>query len=253
MLVSPRILRAEALCLACHPRELTSREIARQERILDTATELLARHGMRAVTFGALALALRLAPATLRFHFVDLDDLLGEILRGHLQRLAELLGDVPAEPEATLHTRRRAAWAQATRAGLGGTTPAHTLLLRDRHGLPADLLENIEATYRNLGLLLAGPDLPEALTLLDDPAIAPARAEILIAALLAAPALRPEASPDAVPPAPLHPGRKPRRNPGAARAAPDFPAAMHAARLPAQAASRAGRLAAPDMRHARPP
>lgn len=206
MHVSARILRAEADQLACRPRYLTTREIERQENILDTATILLARHGTHAVTFRLMATALRLAPATLRFHYVDLDDLLGAILQRHLHRLADLLSAVPEAPAETLHARRRQAWHDATRGAFGALNEAHTLLLRDRHMLPPDLRDPIELTYHGLAALLVADPLPEALALIDLPAIAPSGIETLLAGL--APLAPPPRPQEPWPPPPL---RKPAR------------------------------------------
>lgn len=158
--ISPRILRAEADSLDCRPRHLTDRELEREEKILDTAEVLLARHGAYRITFANLCLALRLTRAALRFHFIDMDDLLGALLRRHLQELGEILA------AATTPAARREAWRRATTLPDGTHTNAHTLLLRDRASLPEDLRAEIETEYRRLGALLS-PEAPaEALALL---------------------------------------------------------------------------------------
>jgi AcrR family transcriptional regulator len=143
MEINARILRAQVNKVA-PPPPLTPRQQARETRILTAAEHLLARHGTENITYRLMAVALTLTTATLRWHFVDLHALLAEILRRHLKTIAEALQAIPAnQPEA-----RAAAYRAATHHQDGTPKDAHILLLRDRHLLPPDELEDIEPAYK---------------------------------------------------------------------------------------------------------
>jgi AcrR family transcriptional regulator len=143
MEITARILRAQVNKIA-PPPPLTPRQQARETRILAGAEHILARYGTENITYRLLAVALTLTTATLRWHFVDLHALLAEILRRHLKTIAEALQASPAnQPEA-----RAAAYRAATHHQDGTPKDAHILLLRDRHLLPPDELEDIEAAYQ---------------------------------------------------------------------------------------------------------
>jgi len=180
--INPRILRAEADKFDRSLRFLTERDRQRREHIVKAAQALLARHGTHAVTFGALALALRMGAGTLRRHFIDLDELLGEILSRHLLAISTALGEIPFnDPDRA--RKKREAYFTFTRTAFGGLTEAHLLYTRDRHRLPEDIAVNLEQTREGLGELLAGPNGREALVLLDTPYIPLANIEAMLAAL----------------------------------------------------------------------
>jgi AcrR family transcriptional regulator len=143
MEINARILRAQVNKVA-PPPPLTPRQQARETRILTAAEHLLAQHGTENITYRLLAVALTLTTATLRWHFVDLHALLAEILRRHLKTIAEALQAIPAnQPDA-----RIAAYRAATHHQDGTPKDAHILLLRDRHLLPPDELDDIEPAYK---------------------------------------------------------------------------------------------------------
>jgi AcrR family transcriptional regulator len=181
--INPRILRAEADKFDRQQRFPDERDRQKREHILTAAGALLARHGRHAITFGAMAAALRMAPATLRRHFIDLDALLGEILNRHLLALAAALGEVPFnDPDRA--RKKRQAYFTYTRAAFGGLTEAHLLYTRDRHLLPEDILTSLEQIREGLGQFLAGPPHARtALLLLDTPYIPLADIESMLAAL----------------------------------------------------------------------
>jgi hypothetical protein len=80
-------------------------------------------------------------------------------------------------------TRCSAAYVAFTRNAFSGSTPDHTLLIRERHTLPPDLLEPIEHLRELIGSNL-GKVCPEAtLSLLDNPFIQPPQIEATLAAL----------------------------------------------------------------------
>jgi hypothetical protein len=145
---------------------------------------------------------------------VDLDALLGEILRTYLQTLHTILGEVPFD-----HPNRqpalRAAYLKAIQRPFGGLTPFHTLLTRDRHLLPEDELATINPIIQGLGELLAGDLGPEALDLLERPWIDHPQAEALLATMrsqpasLPQPAAIPQQSPVQAAPPPAEPPARP--------------------------------------------
>lgn len=185
-MISPRILRAQAEKLACRPRHLTAKEEARQQNILDTAQTLLARNGAYRITFAALCIALRLSRATLQFHFVDMDDLLGALIRRHLDNLSAQLAAVTAPDPARQAALRRAAWRKITRLPDGSFTEAHTLLVQNLALLPEDLRQEFAPAYAALGAMLCPHDAHAALALLDAPDVTLEKAETALAALGAA-------------------------------------------------------------------
>jgi AcrR family transcriptional regulator len=182
MQTNPRTLRAEADAFDRQLRFPPERDRQQREHILTVAQALLARHGRHTISFTTLAAALRMAPATLRRHFIDLDALLGDILGRHLLALAAALGEIPFDhPDRA--RQKRAAYFTYTRGAFGGLTEAHLLYTRDRHLLPDDILTSLELTRDGLGDLLAGPNAREALLLLDTPYIPLTNIEAMLAAL----------------------------------------------------------------------
>ncbi len=201
-----RILRAKAQARDPSHFAFTARQRQRHERIIALGQYLIADEGRQNITFRSLACALRMSPAALRFHFVDMEALLGKIIRRHLLRLAAALGTYePTDPAR--QQKRRAAYLAFTRTALGGFTEAHLVLVRDRHTLPDDERNSIDLMRQGLGELLAGPgeSADEILHLLDAPFLDAPAIEARVAALRiqpqpAAPPHSPEPNP------PPHPG-----------------------------------------------
>jgi AcrR family transcriptional regulator len=180
-----RILRAKAQSRDPSHFALTERQRQRHERVVAISQYLIAEEGRHNINFRGLARALRMTPATLRFHFVDMEALLAEIIRRHLRLLAAALGTYePTDPER--HQKRRAAYLAYTRTPLGGLTEAHLILVRDRHTLPDDERTSIDMMRQGLAELLGG-DIPEETLLLLD---APFLDEAAIEARLGAPRLQ---------------------------------------------------------------
>jgi len=196
----PRILRAEIEDIPGARQRLSARERERQAVILAAGRRVLVNHGRAGIRLADLAIALGMAPATIRRYFPDLDDLLGEILRTHLLAISSAIGEAlrnapaptqaatnGANPGATAAHRQaiaRAAYLAATRTVLGGHTEAHLLLMRERHHLPPDLFAAIEGTRAALGEVLAGDHWAEALGLLDLPELSPAMIEGMLRVLV---------------------------------------------------------------------
>jgi AcrR family transcriptional regulator len=190
-----RILRAKAQSRDPSHFALTERQRQRHERVIAISQCLIAEEGRHNITFRGLARALRMTPATLRFHFVDMEALLGEILRRHLHSLAAALGTYePTDPDR--HQKRRAAYLAYTRTALGGLTEAHLILVRDSHTLPDDERISIDMMRQGLGELLGADRPEETLLLLDAPFLdAPAIEARLGAAPLQAPKPQPQMMP----------------------------------------------------------
>jgi hypothetical protein len=180
MTTSARILRAEAQDIAPALFRRTPSQLARHESILAVGQALMARHGRQHILFTRFALALNLDPSTLRRDIIDLDAMLGEILRRHLRGLANALGKVfGGDPE--FERKRRAAYLAYTRTPYGALVPAHLLLVRDRQFLPPDERIIIEQIRDGIGTALAGELGEEALSLLDTPGLDAARIEFIFA------------------------------------------------------------------------
>jgi AcrR family transcriptional regulator len=168
------------------------RETERRERILDGGQAIMAIFGRAAIKLTDFAIGMRMAPITIRRHFPDMDSLLAEILRRHLCAIVTALGQVPRDTPNRAQAHR-AAYLAATRTPLGAPTEAHLLLIRDRHLLPPDEFEPLEAQRLNIGDILAAGHAPAALALLDMPELSGAQIEAALAAIArpAAPAQQP--------------------------------------------------------------
>jgi len=181
-----RILRAHVEDLPGERRTPSARELDREDRILTTARALISRYGRANLTLGALAAAIRLAPATIRRHFPDLDSILAELIIRHLRAISCAVGDATRDIPFNHPNRgalQRAAYVAFTRNAFSGSTPDHTLLIRERHALPPDLLEPIENLRALMGGTLGKTNPETILSLLDNPFIQPPQIEAMLAAL----------------------------------------------------------------------
>jgi AcrR family transcriptional regulator len=184
-----RILKAQANDIERAPDRFNQRDRERHERILRVATPLFVANGRAALTTNGLAIALDIPASTFRRHFVDVDELLGVILTRHLAAISKALGVVPFD-SADLPKARRAAYMAYTHTDFHDLTDIHRLLVRDRHLLPPDVREGIDATIAGLALTLAGPSSHYTLqiaTLLDAPGFNADMVEAMIATLPAKP------------------------------------------------------------------
>jgi AcrR family transcriptional regulator len=141
----------------------------------------MATYGRAAIGLTAFALGMRMAPATIRRAFPDMDYLLAEILRRHLRAIVAALAEIPRDAPHR-DQARRAAYLAVTRTH-GAPTEAHLLLIRDRHLLPPDEAAPLEALRASIGDILAGPHAIAALALLDTPELTPTQIETALAAL----------------------------------------------------------------------
>jgi AcrR family transcriptional regulator len=236
-----RILRAHADALPNARRYRSAKERETEDHILQAAKPVLANNGRATTSFSGLAFAIRIPAGTLRRHFPDLDALLSELLLRHLRAIADELGRIPHNTPNS-QAARRAAYLAATRSPYGGPTEGHILLLRDRHVLPPDLAEPLEKIRQSIGDLLAYPNGPAALALLDTPGTTPATIETMFDALAPTPPPSEDPAPTLLPAAP----RPPKKNlltgtslvdsapiPFPATLAPPPPGTLHTHKAPA--------------------
>jgi AcrR family transcriptional regulator len=181
MLTPARILRAHADSMPGNRPKPSPKERDREDRILHTAEVLMARFGRSKITMTNFALALRMSRSTIRWHFVDLDCVLAEILQRHLRAISKAIGGVPPDAPDLL-AARRAAYLAATRQ-FGALTQAHRLLTRDRHMLPRDLLEPVEQMRDMIGESVGGANGAVVLSLLDGEVFQARQIEAMIAVL----------------------------------------------------------------------
>ena len=167
-----------------HPH-LTAREQDRQEQIVTAGRTLLAEFGASSFTLNAFALAMRMSPASIRRHFIDLDSLLVHILNRHLLTLSTVMGTLPRTANDK-HAARRAAYLAHTRTPLGGLTEAHLILVRDRHLLPQADRDRIETIRANLATLMAADHADSVIEWLDTPTMDLADIDAILAARAAA-------------------------------------------------------------------
>jgi len=183
MPIAPNLLRSQVEDFEHTPNYLSSKLLARRDRILTTGRHLLALHGLRNLRICDLAIALNITSAAIRTHFADLDALLIEILREHGRAINKALSGIHhADPDAV--GKRRAAYLAATRGPHGGLTEAHFLLVRDATMLSAENYTAIHQSHDQNGIILAGkldPDI--VLTLLDAPRLEPLRIQAMLATL----------------------------------------------------------------------
>jgi AcrR family transcriptional regulator len=184
MRIPARILRATCAEITGGAPRLNPRQQLRQDRILAVGEAFMAECGPHRVTIQSLAAAVEIAPATLRRHFPDLGALFGEILRNHLRRIVQAVGEIPHDAPDRAR-QQRAAYFALTRTPRGECTPAHRLLVRFRHTLPDDELVTVEALRRTLGETLGGTLGDQALSLLDMLSLQPDRIESLFASNVA--------------------------------------------------------------------
>jgi AcrR family transcriptional regulator len=176
-----RILRA--LCEELDPtmHDRTTRQECQFQRIMQCAPPLLTFYNLDRITFTALAAAMRMAPVTLRFHFVDIPALLGYLIREHLRKINAAIAAVRRESPNHFQLRR-AAYLAATRTPLGAHTDIHLLMLNNLANLPDDVRLPILAIQQQMASALAPPDQADfVFSMMDNPFISPRRLEAIIA------------------------------------------------------------------------
>jgi AcrR family transcriptional regulator len=199
--IPARILRAQVDDRFGRPPQ-SAKEIARDQRIVTEARYLLVRNGRPAFTMVNLALALRMSPATIRLAFCDLDNIVFEIIRLHLAAIETAIAALPADTQ-DLARARRAVYLGMARTESGALSEAHCLLVRERHALPADLTERLDALRGRIGAALGGAHAGMVLAVLDTPDTDPQLIEAMLAPLNIATPATPRPTPSPPPPAPV--------------------------------------------------
>jgi len=201
-----RILRTlcEELDPSMHDR--TERQERQFERIMKCAPTLLTFYNIDRITFAALATAMKMAPATLRHHFVDIPALLGHLIREHLLEINTAIAAIRRDTP-NFFQLRRAAYLAATRKPLGAHTEIHLLMLNNLANLPDDVRLPILALQDQIASAIAPPGQADfVLSMIENPYITPRRLEAIIATpeyawheTGEAPALQPEPAPGQAP------------------------------------------------------
>jgi AcrR family transcriptional regulator len=164
---------------AQHP--LTPAQQDRQDFILEAGRLAITEFGFETITLPQFSVALRLTPSQIRWHYPDLENLLGAIFRDHIKTIGKAIEESVRDPnDPALHEAARAAYFAATRTAQGSFTEAHRLFLRDRRCLPADEAKTIDLYLGMLARALGGA---EALNLLNTETHSLADIETAMAAL----------------------------------------------------------------------
>jgi AcrR family transcriptional regulator len=138
-------------------RTLTNAQQDRQKLILQTGRIAMARYGRDTITMPEFSVGLRLTPAQIRFHYPDLDNLLGAILRDHIKNIIQAIHEaVPYADDPDPYQAARAAYFGFTRGALGTFNEAHQLFLRDRNKLPEDEIESVNILFESLAYFVGG-------------------------------------------------------------------------------------------------
>jgi hypothetical protein len=176
-----RILRSLARELDPTMLDRTPREEWQFQRIMKVAPALLTFWHTDRITFSALAIAMQMAPITLRRHFVDIPALLGHLIHEHVRDIIAATAQIPHDAPNLLR-RRRAAYLEFTRKPFGAYTDIHQLMLNTLPILPDDVrLPLLDLQYQ-IAINLAPPDQAEfVLTMLENPFMTPCRLEDIIA------------------------------------------------------------------------
>jgi AcrR family transcriptional regulator len=176
-----RILRAIAEELDPTILQRNPREEIQFARIMKVAPDLLTFYNTDRITFTALAAAMKMAPPTLRHHFVDIPALLGHLIREHLRDISAAVAQVPWDAPDRPRLRR-AAYLAFTRKPLGAYTEIHLLMLNNLPSLPEDVRTPLIAVQDQISAGLAPPDQAEfVLSMLENPFMTPRRIEAIIA------------------------------------------------------------------------
>ena len=132
---------------------------------------------------------MRMAAATIRRHFPDIDSILAHLLHQHLQATSpDAFGKVPRSITPTARPPCAPPISNTTRTGFGAPTGIHALLLYERHALPPDLFDPIDKLRDGIGIMLADDRGDAALALLDTPTLTHEQIEFMLGALANPPA-----------------------------------------------------------------
>lgn len=148
-------------------RTLTDRQQDRHDLILAAGRIAMARYGRTTIAMPEFSIGLRLTPTQIRWHFPDLDNLFGAVLRDHINNIAKAINEaVPYADDPDRYPAARAAFFAATRGADGNFTELHNLFLRERYLLPEDEAGSVNNGYGMLAQFLGGEHGAYALSLL---------------------------------------------------------------------------------------
>jgi AcrR family transcriptional regulator len=182
-----RYIRAIVEQLPGGQHSLTVPQQERHTLILAAARAAMARYGRTAIVMSEFSVGLRLTPLQIRWHFPDLDNLFGAVLRDHLNGIAAAIRkEVPTANDPDPYTAARAAYFAATRDANGAFTETHALFLRERYLLPEDEALSVDAHEAMLAPCLDGEHGAAALDLLNNENLTLADIEAAMARLPAA-------------------------------------------------------------------
>jgi AcrR family transcriptional regulator len=168
MITSARHIRLAVDVLSGAHRALSNAQQDRQDFILHAGRLAMGLYGRDSITMPEFSVALRLTVAQIRWHYTDLDNLFGAILRNHVKNIVQAIHEsVPYADDPDPYRAARAAYFGFTRGALGTFNQDHQLFLRDRHLLPEDEAESINIHYGMLATKLGGEFGWKALDLLN--------------------------------------------------------------------------------------
>jgi AcrR family transcriptional regulator len=169
-------------------RPQTPAQQDRQAFILQAGRIVFTRFGFESITMRQFSLGLQFTPDQIRWHYPDLESLLGAIFRDHLRTIGEAINDAVRDShDPEVHQLARAAYFAAMRDAAGAFTEAHRFYLHERHLLPEDEARSVAIYTEMLGRALGGDYLgAEALALLNRDAVTLAEVEDTMAGLAAA-------------------------------------------------------------------
>jgi AcrR family transcriptional regulator len=208
--VPARLLRACILEAGIEIPGLTKGDLEKRPRIIAAARAAFATARYYDIKLAKFAKELRMSQAAVQRIFLDMESILAEILREHLEAVTAAIDAVPADAPDKL-VARRAAYFAATRQRNGAFVPDHKLFQAQFHLLPPDLKGPIEALFTAIGRRLSQDGSGIALAMLDQPNHTLFDAERMIAAIPPRAKALPDPTPtiDWTKPAELTDGHKP--------------------------------------------
>jgi AcrR family transcriptional regulator len=157
MITLARLIRGAVEHLPGARQPPTPAQQDRQDFILQAGRIAFTRFGFDTITMAQFSLGLKLTPLQIRWHYPDLENLLGAIFRDHLKSIGDAIADSVRDPnDPELHQAARAAFFAATRDDQGRFTEAHRLFLTERRFLPEDEAQSVDMYDGMLARTLGG-------------------------------------------------------------------------------------------------
>jgi AcrR family transcriptional regulator len=157
MIILARHIRGVVAHLEGANRPPTPAQQDRQAYILEAGRIAIGQFGFGSITMAKFSLGLRLTPAQIRWHYPDLENLLGAIFRDHLTTIANAIDNAGhGRDDKQRRQAARAAYFGATRDATGAFNDTHRLFLRDRSHLPEDEAKSVDLHVGRLARALGG-------------------------------------------------------------------------------------------------